>query len=209
MIPLTIKILIAYLLGSLSGSLILGKFRHIDIRKMGSGNAGGTNALRAVGFWFAVAVLVVDLGKGSLAVALIPRITILNDTLLSPLALQCACGMAAILGHMYPLYFGFRGGKGVATFAGVMLVLAPLAVGGAIAVLFITLLISGYVGLGSILAAASSVVFVWFLHPAPALLIFCAVAAVMIVFAHRENIARMIQGTEHRFERVRVVNWFK
>ncbi len=201
------KVIAAYLVGSISGSLVLGKLRHVDIRQSGSGNAGGTNALRSQGVAFALAVVVIDIGKGALAAGLIAPAW--GHGPVSMLTLQGACGLAAIVGHMYPVYFGFRGGKGVATFAGVMLVLAPLAVAGAIAILLLTVVVTGYVGLGSILAAVSSVALVWLIKPATELVVFCALAAAVIVYAHRVNITRLRDGTEHRFERVRVVNWFK
>ncbi|PJA39589.1 MAG: acyl-phosphate glycerol 3-phosphate acyltransferase, partial [Lysobacterales bacterium CG_4_9_14_3_um_filter_62_6] len=106
------KILMAYLLGSLSGSLLLGRWRHVDIRALGSGNAGGTNAFRTQGWRFGLSVALFDIGKGALAVWIGQRGVI--DPALA-LRLGMACGAGAGLGHVWPLYFGFRGGKGAAT----------------------------------------------------------------------------------------------
>src|SRR5208283_2707202 len=110
------KSLIAYLLGSLLASLILGRIRGVDIRKMGSGNAGATNALRTQGKVFGLAVLLLDIGKGVLAVRWVPGLSLPGvgvDPGLSREWLTLACGLAVIVGHVYPVWFGFRGGKGV------------------------------------------------------------------------------------------------
>ena len=120
--PVLILLLAAYLLGSLSGSLLLGKLRGVDIRQHGSGNAGGTNALRTQGWKFALGTVLVDVGKGALAAWLALRFG--GDVAWLPYA---AAG-AAVLGHVYPVFHGFRGGKGAGTLVGVLLVLWPLAV---------------------------------------------------------------------------------
>ena len=134
MIELGCKALIAYLLGSVLGSLLLGRWRGVDIRTQGSGNAGATNAARTQGWSFAVWVIVIDVAKGWIAAALLPRLAIPGvEAGSAGLAawLPAACGFAAIIGHVFPVWHGFRGGKGVATLVGAyagldIVLLAPL-----------------------------------------------------------------------------------
>src|ERR1700731_3797290 len=128
MLELGLKSLIAYLLGTLLGSLILGRLKGVDIRRMGSGNAGATNALRTQGKAFGLSVLILDIGKGVLAVAWVPALILPGvgvDPHVSRQWLSLACGFAVILGHVYPVWFGFRGGKGVATVVGAVLGIRP------------------------------------------------------------------------------------
>src|SRR6056297_1776636 len=116
MADLVWMVVLGYLLGSLSGSLLLGRMRGVDIRSMGSGNAGGTNALRSIGWTFALGVVVIDIGKGVAAV-FVPSLPLLFSEAL-PVSLAGAgalCGLAAVVGHVWPLFFGFRGGKGAGT----------------------------------------------------------------------------------------------
>jgi len=154
MIDLLIKVLLSYLLGSVSGSMVMGRVRHVDIRQSGSGNAGGTNAFRTQGLRFALGVVVIDIGKGALAAGLLPWLgEVLAGPGTQPEQTALACGFMAVVGHCYPVWHGFRGGKGAATAVG-------------------------------------------------------AVLALFIVFMHRSNIRKLIAGTEHRFERIRIVNWF-
>jgi glycerol-3-phosphate acyltransferase PlsY len=146
-------LLIAYLLGSLSGSLLLGKLRGVDIRTVGSGNAGGTNALRTQGFKFALGTVLVDVGKGALAAWLAWR---LLPPALQPAALY-ACVLAAVAGHVWPLFHGFRGGKGAATLIGGLAVAWPQAVLPMLLVWVLSMAWGGYVGLSTVLAAVSLV----------------------------------------------------
>ena len=121
MLELGLKTLIAYLLGSLLGAMLIGALRGVDIRETGSGNAGGTNALRTQGFWFAVGVALIDVGKGALAVAWLPGwqpMGLPADPLVDRGWLAVACGAAAVAGHIWPLWHEFRGGKGGATLLG-------------------------------------------------------------------------------------------
>ena len=120
------KIVLAYLLGSVSGSLLLGKFKKVDIRRQGSGNAGSTNAFRTQGLMFGLAVISIDISKGFLAAWLIPSLEIGRTTgVVDPGLLVMACGFAAVLGHCFPVWHGFRGGKGAATAVGAMMVIEP------------------------------------------------------------------------------------
>lgn len=191
-------IVLAYLLGSLSGSLLLGRLRGVDIRRQGSGNAGGTNALRTQGWKFALGTVLIDVGKGVLAVGLAQRYG--GDLAWLP----WAAAAAAVLGHVWPVFHGFRGGKGAGTLVGALLVLWPLAVAVLIGVWLLVLSVWGYVGLSTILAAASLVPLALLDGAAPLRLGFALCFALFILFTHRSNVARLRAGTESRFERVRL-----
>jgi glycerol-3-phosphate acyltransferase PlsY len=202
MLELGLKTLIAYLLGTLLGSMILGRLRGVDIRRMGSGNAGATNALRTQGKGFGLSVLVLDIGKGVLAVLWLPALVLPGvalDADVSRQWLALACGFAVILGHVYPVWFGFRGGKGVATVVGVVGALEPRLLLPLISCWFIVLLLTGYVGLASMLAGVALVVAVYVFDAGDTpLLAFCILITAFVIFTHRANIARMAAGTEHR-----------
>lgn len=206
MLELGVKILLAYLLGTLLGSLILGRLRGVDIRSMGSGNAGATNALRTQGKLFGLLVLVIDIAKGMVAVwwlpaAALPSIGI--DAGVSREWLSVACGFAVIVGHVYPVWFDFRGGKGAATVLGVIAalelrLLLPLLVSW-----FIVLLLSGYVGLATMLSTVALAAAVYLLEPGNVpLCTFCTAVAVFVIYTHRGNIARMRAGKENRVRRL-------
>jgi len=202
-------LLAGYLLGSLSGSLILGRLRGVDIRSMGSGNAGGTNALRSVGWAFALGVVLVDIGKG-VAAALLPLLSPLFSEVL-PVSLSSAgalCGLAAVAGHVWPVFFGFRGGKGAGTAVGAVAVVAPWCILPLFVVWLVTLIGTGYVGLATVLAGLSLVPSIWLLgpEPLPPILGLTAIAlAALLVFTHRSNLARLWRGTENRFEKARLL----
>jgi len=202
MLELGLKTLIAYLLGTLLGSLILGRLRGVDIRSMGSGNAGATNALRTQGKGFGLSVLILDIGKGVLAVLWVPALVLPGvglDADVSRQWLALACGFAVIVGHVYPVWFGFRGGKGVATVVGVVGALEPRLLLPLFSCWFIVLLLTGYVGLASMLAGVALVVAVYVFDAGDTpLLAFCILITAFVIFTHRANIARMAAGTEHR-----------
>ncbi len=203
-------ILIAYLLGSISGSLLLGRFRGVDIRNQGSGNAGGTNALRTQGLSFALGVVIIDIGKGVLAAAVIPSLPWFASLEQSDQILAAACGFAAVIGHCYPLWHRFRGGKGAGALIGVLLVLAPLYLIPVLLVWVLALVLTGFVGLSTVLAVVSLVpISVLMSSSTPGLKWLAGAAAILLLYTHRENIRRMINGTENRFERIRIQNWFK
>ena len=191
----------AYLLGSISGSLLLGKLRGIDIRTIGSGNAGGTNALRTQGLKFALGTVLVDIGKGALATWLAWRFL---PTGLSPAWLY-SCVLAAVVGHVWPIFHGFRGGKGAATLVGGLAVIWPQVLLPVFIVWLVSLAWGGYVGLATMLAGIS-LVLVALVEGGDAIRLgFSIIAAALLVFTHRSNIARLRAGTESRFERVRVI----
>lgn len=209
MTALLVKMLLSYLLGSVSGSMVLGRFRQVDIRDSGSGNAGGTNAFRTQGFKFALGVVLIDIGKGALATWLLPQLSLsfLGDPLTLDIQMM-VCGFAAVVGHCYPLWYGFKGGKGAATAVGALLVIQPLVIIPMVLVWLLVLVLTGWVGLATILAAISLVPsFAWF-DPSAANLLFSTLLALFIVFTHRSNIRKLMNGTENRFEKIRIVNWF-
>jgi glycerol-3-phosphate acyltransferase PlsY len=206
MLELGLKALIAYLIGALPGSLVLGRLRGVDIRALGSGNAGATNALRTQGKWFALAVLLFDIGKGVLVVCWLP-LAVFPGVSLDPSVprtwLTLACGLAVIVGHVYPVWYGFRGGKGAATVVGVVAALEPRLLAPLVGTWFLVLVVSGFVSLATMLAGVVLVASIWFLAPGNTpLLAFGVVLAVFIVFTHRSNIARLWAGKENRVRRL-------
>ncbi len=210
MIDLVVKVLLAYLLGSVSGSMVMGALRHVDIRKSGSGNAGGTNAFRTQGFWFALVVVIIDIGKGALAVGLLPHVEL--AALGQPLSMELqmlACGFAAVVGHCYPVWYGFKGGKGAATAVGALAVIEPAVLLPMFLTWLLVLVLTGWVGLATMVAAVALVpVFIW-LDASVAQLWFSILLAAFIVFTHRSNITNMLNGSEYKFQRIRIINWFK
>jgi acyl phosphate:glycerol-3-phosphate acyltransferase len=206
MLELGVKVLIAYLLGTLLGSLILGRVRGVDIRSMGSGNAGATNALRTQGKLFGLLVLAVDIAKGLFAVwwlptAVLPAVGIDPD--LPREWLTLACGFAVIVGHVYPVWFGFRGGKGAATVVGVVAAVDLRLIIPIIVSWFVVLVLWGYVSLATLLSGVVLVVVVYVLEPNNVpLLSFCVAVALFVVYTHRSNIARIRAGQENRVRRL-------
>lgn len=195
----------AYAIGSVSGSLTLGKLRGVDIRTQGSGNAGGTNALRTQGARFALGVVAIDIGKGALAAWLALRYAPLGDAL-SVTAHGYLAAFAAVLGHVWPLWHGFRGGKGVATVVGGLAVLWPFAIPLLLLVWGATIVVSGYVGLASVIAALCLPLLAWLSDAGAPRLWFCVAVAVLVAFTHRGNLARLRAGTESRFARARLLH---
>lgn len=204
MIALATKIILSYLLGSVSGSLLLGKLKNVDIRAQGSGSAGGTNAFRTQGLVFALGVVVIDVGKGFLAAWWIAALDVGSSPLLMDQGvLVMICGFAAVLGHCFPIWHGFRGGKGAATAVGAIIFIEPWLLVPLLVTWLVTLVLTGYVGLSTVLAGFSLVPSSWWLND-PNLLVFSIVLALFILFTHRENMRRLRNGTEYRFERVHI-----
>jgi glycerol-3-phosphate acyltransferase PlsY len=205
---LPIKILLAYLLGSIVGSLVVGGVRGgIDIRTLGSGNAGSTNALRTQGAAFAIWVIIIDVAKGWIAAAVLPALAlpgVLPAPALQAQWLPALCGFAAIVGHVFPVWHGFRGGKGVATlvgaFAGIdFALLLPL-----VATWLGVVMVSGFVGLASIIAACAIPAYL-LMRDGAALspdLGFALACAALVIYTHRGNVRRMRAGTEPRARRL-------
>ena len=204
MIELGLKFTVAYLLGSVLGALVMGRIRDgVDIRDLGSRNPGGTNALRTQGFRFAFGVMLIDVGKGILPVALLPALNIPGvgiDPLVSREMIRYSVAAAAILGHVYPLWYGFRGGKGGATAIGVLFVVAPQIALPAVVLWLAVIGITHYVGLATVSVAVAAPVYFGLtgLPEQLGLFIFSAWVAVIITYTHRENLQRILAGTEHR-----------
>jgi glycerol-3-phosphate acyltransferase PlsY len=210
-IGLVLALILSYLAGSFPTAVVVGRlFFNRDPRNEGSGNAGGTNAFRVFGWKAGMAVALVDLGKGYLAAAALSLLAAGSASAPPPVAREGAmllCGLAAVAGHVWTVFAGFRGGKGVATAAGALLAFAPAAFVPAAAAFALVLLSTGIVSLSSISAACA--LSVALIAPAfgsagqsPWLLGFGLFAAPFITFTHRANIGRLLRRQEKRFEKV-------
>jgi len=208
MLELGVKFLVCYFLGSVLGSMAMGRFAGgVDIRTVGSGNAGGTNALRTQGFLFALGVVIIDVGKGMVAAGLVPQLAIPfvpEDPQVSRTWLTLSCAAASVIGHVWPLWHNFRGGKGAATLVGTLAVLSPWLLVPLLVVFAWVLVLFGFVGL----ATMSAGVFVAFyvgvtrLPEDEPLFIYTLAMAAYLLWSHRSNIRRMLDGTENRNPRV-------
>jgi glycerol-3-phosphate acyltransferase PlsY len=203
MINLLIILGLCYLVGSFPTSIIVSKLaRGIDIRQHGSGNAGGTNVFRVLGWKYGVLVMLVDVFKGFAATYWISR---MMPVPVSLEVMQILSGLAAIIGHIWTIFAGFRGGKGVGTAAGMLLALYPLVFVICLAIFAILVLITHIVSISSMsaaiaLPAALSIVKYGLDRPvATPLYVFSFFAAALIIFTHRSNIKRLLNGTENRF----------
>ena len=192
---LAAMLVLAYLLGATPTSYLAGKLgRGIDLRQHGSNNLGATNVYRVLGWSYAIPVGLIDMVKGVVPVA------ILGPWSNGPAWFTVALGIVAVLGHMVSPYVRFRGGKGVATAAGVFLALAPFAVLISLVIWGATLWLSGYVSVASITVALLFPVWVWLTEPGEPYTLWAAIVlALLLVYAHRRNIERLRQGTENRF----------
>ena len=206
MLEVLLKILAAYLIGTIMGGTVVGALRGgVDLRKLGSGNMGATNALRTQGKRFALAVLAVDIIKGVVAVTLLPAWNWSNAAV-SRESMAYLCGVAVAVGHIYPVWFRFRGGKGVATLAGVFATLLPFALPWMLAVFALLVLLTGYVSLASVCSALTAALYVSLgagltTHAGA----FALAMSALVIFKHRENLKRVVSGNEPRFERARVL----
>ncbi len=192
---LAVMLILAYLIGATPTSYVAGRLgRGIDLRQHGSRNLGATNVYRVLGWRYAIPVGLIDMVKGGVPVA------ILGPWSNGPAWFTVALGIAAVLGHMASPYVQFRGGKGVATTAGVFLALAPLAVLISLVIWGATLWLSGYVSVASLTVALLFPVWVWLTEPGEPYTLWAAIVlALLLVYAHRSNIERLRQGTENRF----------
>jgi glycerol-3-phosphate acyltransferase PlsY len=205
---ITGAVVIAYLLGSVSFGYLAGKLlKGIDLRHYGSGNLGASNAFRILGRWPGIAVLVLDTLKGYLAVHIAygagEALGIADQSLIM---LGVLAGLSAILGHIFTLYHGFKGGKGIATSLGVFLHLTPIPIAFAFGVWLMVFLLTRYISLGSIVAAVTLPLVLlaqryFFSQDVPGILVaLTTVASVIVVAKHTSNIQRLLAGKEHRFE---------
>ena len=203
-------LLISYLIGAIPSAAIAGRLlKGIDVRRHGSGNVGGTNAWRVLGWKGGVPVSIVDVGKGVVAATLIPRLPF-GPLPVDPAILPILCGLAAVIGHVFPIYLGFRGVKGVATGGGMLLAIAPVPAGIAAGVFAIALFSTGWVSLGSLLAAVTVPLTIALLNTYagaqyPTLLLgLTAALAAFIWFTHRGNIVRIIHRNERCFPKLQI-----
>ncbi len=193
-----VSIILGYLLGSISTSYIVGKItRGVDVRNYGSGNAGATNTLRVLGWKMALVVLVGDILKGVLAIAFASLVTG-GDAHVTSRVYMALAGLSAIVGHNWPVFLQFRGGKGVATTIGVLAVLSffPTLYAGLLALVII--LLTRYVSLGSLVLIVFTFIFQFFLHTPSVYIVVTFIIGVLVFWRHRENIVRLLHGKENR-----------
>ena len=204
-----IKLVLSYLIGSTSGSILLGKIKGVDIRNLGSGNAGGTNAFRTQGASFAAGVLGIDILKGFISAKFISSMSlpIFSSSTVDTNLLIILCGVAAVLGHVYPLYHGFRGGKGGGAAIGMIFAISWPSISLAILLWLVILLLTGYVGLGTMIGSVFVIYFAHYFKDAinnPYFFPFTIFLSFFIIYTHRSNIKRMLDGTENRFEKAMI-----
>jgi acyl phosphate:glycerol-3-phosphate acyltransferase len=181
----------AYLLGSIPFSYIVARSRGVDVRRVGSGNVGATNVMRSVGRGAGLVAFALDFVKGAAATLLAQRVDPQG-----PLPAMAAA--AAVVGHMYPLWLRFRGGKGVATGAGAFLPLAPLAIAAALVAFAVALAITRYVSVGSLVGCATLAALSYATRGPSPVAVAATVTALLVGWKHRANLARIAQGTENR-----------
>lgn len=194
-------IITAYLLGSVSSSILIGNiFYDIDVREHGSGNAGFTNAVRVLGWKAGVPVFIFDVAKGTLAVMLAIIFNAAEPGTKELINIQLLLGMAVLLGHIFPIYFNFKGGKGVATLLGLLVGIVPLPTLVCIGVFIATLLITRYVSVSSMMAGITfpfAVIFIFHITII-GMVIFSIAVAVLLIITHQKNIVRLLHGDETR-----------
>jgi glycerol-3-phosphate acyltransferase PlsY len=214
MINLAIVVLLSYIIGSIPTSIMLSRWLHgFDIRTKGSGNAGGTNVFRVLGWKSGVFVMAVDMGKGAIATALIsrlfwdPSLPFYNRTPFDDFTvIQMICGGMAIVGHIWTVFAGFKGGKGIATGAGMLIGMAPTEFAISIGVFLLVFWAYKYVSLGSIAGAVAFPLSLFVrhnifgdeIHSYKTLIVFSLSVAILLVYSHRQNIKRLIEGTEKK-----------
>lgn len=202
-LPYIIAGLLAYLLGSVPFGLLVARARGVDIRAVGSRNIGATNVFRCVGKPWGILTFVLDFLKGLVGASLIPCLAsrLIAEEGTSAPTLALVGGAAAVIGHTWPIFAGFKGGKGVATGFGMLVAITPAAVGIAFGAWLVVMAVSRYVSLSSVTAAAVLIALIWFPRfcgHLPTSIVITVIAAVVIV-RHRSNISRLIKGTEARF----------
>ncbi len=202
-LPYIIAGLLAYLLGSVPFGLLVARARGVDIRAVGSRNIGATNVFRCVGKPWGILTFVLDFLKGLIGASLIPCLAsrLIAEEGTSAPTLALVGGAAAVIGHTWPIFAGFKGGKGVATGFGMLVAITPAAVGIAFGAWLVVMAVSRYVSLSSVTAAAVLIALIWFPRfcgHLPTSIVITVIAAVVIV-RHRSNISRLIKGTEARF----------
>ena len=210
-LQLLLLLLLSFITGSFPTSIILGKLvKGIDIREHGSGNAGGTNVFRVLGWKPALIVVIIDIFKGWLPTAIYATILFKGQPISDVGVIQILCGFAAVLGHTYTIFAGFRGGKGIGTLAGMLIALFPITFPLCLFVFVITLIMTGYVSLSSIMATVALPIILLILpifgiqQGSLSLLIFALLIPWFAIYTHRSNIVRLRDGTENRFEKAMI-----
>lgn len=200
LVSITLSI-VAYLLGSIPTSVWIGRsFYNIDIRQHGSGNAGTTNTFRVLGTTPGIVVFLVDIFKGFLAVSLLRIVNIIEPSTNTFINLQLLLGGMAVLGHIFPVYVGFKGGKGVATLLGVVFAIHPVAALISLGVFTVVLLSTKYVSLGSMIGGLVfplNIIFV-FHETSVSLIVFAILISVLLILTHQKNIIRLMAHTENK-----------
>ncbi len=204
MMVTVVCILASYLVGAIPFGLLLGRLAGADVRLAGSGNIGATNVGRVLGKKMGILTLVCDVGKGFLPVwgvaLLLPETTAAPTAIASTLAVKdlivVLCGLATVLGHMFPVYLAFKGGKGVATALGVFLALSPWSILISLVIFVATVAVSGYVSVGSLAASALIPLWLWIFGASVQALVVAGVIVVLIWFKHSSNIGRLLRGEE-------------
>lgn len=216
MIPVAIIAILSYLVGSIPTAIIVARAKKgIDIRQHGSGNAGGTNVIRVLGWKTGVFVIVCDMAKGLFATMVIARLMDVLPIESRPpfdefAVVQIVAGCVAMLGHIWTLFAGFKGGKGIATAGGMLIGIAPIEVAVSLGVFMIVFLISHYVSLGSLTAATTFPVtmflrenfFMVDIQSYNTLIWFSVAISLLIIYTHRANVQRLVRGTENRIQRI-------
>tara|TARA_Y100001978_G_scaffold19320_1_gene15195 strand:- start:2740 stop:3390 length:651 start_codon:yes stop_codon:yes gene_type:complete len=203
-------LILSYLIGSISGSMLIGKINKVDIRKSGSGNAGATNALRTQGILFALPVLVIDIGKGYVAAEFLNNFPIIQSNFLEG-SDYLFFGAASIIGHCYPIFHNFKGGKGAGTALGAIISIYPSSILSALIVWISSVILTGFVGFSTILAGLTITIFSLIDNPVSNPLslnnihIFCIFISFFILFMHKINILRMLKGNENQFKKVMIL----
>ncbi len=194
---------VAYLLGSIPTGYLVGMAKGIDVRKAGSGNIGATNAFRILGKGAGILVLLVDASKGSLAAALVPKLVhgMINPTSEDTEYLQIIGGVMVILGHNYTCWLKFKGGKGIATSAGVLIALIPWAFAVGFVAWMVVFFLTRYVSLASIAAAVSLPFATWASGSSYSMLVVATILSVLAIYKHKPNIERLLNGTENKLGR--------
>jgi glycerol-3-phosphate acyltransferase PlsY len=202
LLPYLLFVPTAYLLGAVPFGYIVGRVRGIDIRTVGSKNIGATNVLRSVGKGWGILTLLLDALKGLVPAALFPVLAAGPSDISTSAGLSVVCGCAAVLGHNFPIYLKFKGGKGVATTAGALVGIAPLALLCGIVTFAITFGISRYVSLGSCLSAIVIPLSAWIIYRDSGILIplVLTLLGLLALWRHKANIKRLLSGTENRIE---------
>ena len=205
---LVVIFIVSYLIGSISGGIIVGKIKNIDILNEGSKASGATNVFRTIGIASAFVVLFIDVYKGYFSVKYLPQLFEFQNSFIS----QIIAGSGSIIGHVYPIYFKFKGGKGVGTALGTLIGIHGLSnvIFTALATWIISLLMTGYVGLSSIIGALSIPIYnIIELKTFNTITFYSIVILFFVIYTHKDNISRMIRGDENQFKKIMLKNLFK